>query len=114
MPVATAASMLKTSNDGSSVAINRAMNETNSNFSTPDFTSTGVRCPTTKIAKQVTMLTTIGVRVEIATLTAVITAISRIISRMPGMICNASFRRSAFKLRSSNQLGMSLELSRAS
>lgn len=86
VPVATAASILKTSNDGSSVAISRAIKETNSNFNTPDFTRTGVKCPTTKIAKQVTILTTIGVRVEIATLTAVITAISKTINKIPGMI----------------------------
>ena len=78
--------MLKYSRFGSTIAISFPMKSTISILNTPACTITGVRCPTTKIASELVMLTTIGARVEIATLTAVRTPISKNISTKPGRI----------------------------
>ena len=71
-PVAMAGPALKNSSDGNKYAKSCAMNDTNS-FVRPFpvmSTRTGVRCPRKKIEMQTTRLTSIGSRVEIATLTA--------------------------------------------
>src|SRR5690606_25313412 len=81
---------------GSTSASNCATNCTNTRAPPSKLvaTRTGVKCPITKIAKQVTMLTSIGARVEIATLTAVIAATSNTISASAGRIVAAASNRS--------------------